>query len=94
MGSVYKTPGGDIGEVYNIIGFMPEHPIDEEQYIRDTGKKPFISGGVGIFFKAFLGYTHNPSIEEFVFYWLYFVMIYLVLARRKKKAELSMNMTS
>jgi high-affinity iron transporter len=94
MGSVYKTPGGDIGEVYNIIGFMPEHPIDEEQYIRDTGKKPFIGGGVGIFFKAFLGYTHNPSIEEFVFYWLYFVMIYLVLARRKKNAELSMNLTN
>jgi high-affinity iron transporter len=92
MGSVYKTPGGEIGEVYNIIGFMPEHPIDEEQYIRDTGKSPLIGGGVGIFFKAFLGYTHNPSFEEFAFYWLYFVMVFLILARKKKLAELSANM--
>jgi high-affinity iron transporter len=91
MGSVYKTPGGEIGEVYNIIGFMPEHPIDEEQYIRDTGNSPFIGGGVGIFFKAFLGYTHNPSFEEFAAYWLYFVIIYLMLARKKKLAELSVN---
>jgi high-affinity iron transporter len=94
IGSVYKTPGGEIGEVYNIIGFMPEHPIDEEQYIRDTGEEPLIGGGIGIFFKAFLGYTHNPSFEEFAFYWLYFAMIYLILARRKKKAELSANISS
>lgn len=91
MGSVYKTPGGEIGEVYNIIGFMPEHPIDEEQFIRDTGKEPLIGGSVGIFFKAFMGYTHNPSVEEFSAYWLYFGMVYIVLARKRKKAELAVK---
>jgi high-affinity iron transporter len=84
MGSVYKTPGGEIGEVYNSIAFMPEHPIDEEQYIRDTGKKPLISGEVGIFLRAFLGYTHNPSVEEFVIYWAYYLIVFLIIARQKK----------
>jgi high-affinity iron transporter len=84
MGSVYKTPGGEIGEVYNIIGFMPEHPIDEEQYIRDTGEKPLISGEIGIFMRAFLGYTHNPSVEEFVIYWAYYLIVFLIIARQKK----------
>lgn len=87
MGSVYRTPGGEIGEVYNITWFMPEHPIDEEQFIRDTGKEPWISGDVGIFFKAFLGYTQNPSVEEFVCYWLYFVTVYVLMARKKKVRE-------
>jgi high-affinity iron transporter len=87
MGSVYRTPGGEIGEVYNIISFMPEHPIDEIQYIRDSGEKPLIGGQVGIFFKAFLGYTHNPSAEEFAAYWLYFLTVYILLARTKKLHE-------
>jgi high-affinity iron transporter len=90
MGSVYKTPGGEIGEVYNIISIMPEHPIDEEQYIRDTGDKPLISGEVGIFLKAFLGYTHNPSTEEFAAYWFYFLIVFLLVARKKKKASLEL----
>jgi high-affinity iron transporter len=85
MGTVYKTPGGEVGEVYNIVSIMPEHPIDEEQYVRDTGKTPLISGEVGIFLKAFLGYTHNPSVEEFSAYWLYFLLVYLLIARKKKK---------
>lgn len=93
MGSVYTTPGGEIGEVYNSIAFMPEHPIDEEQYIRDTGKSPLISGDVGIFLRAFLGYTHNPSVEEFVIYWGYFLIVFIIMARQKKKA-MSLTNTS
>lgn len=92
MGSLYNTPGGEIAEVYNIIGFMPEHPIDEEQYIRDTGEKPWISGEVGIFFKAFLGYTHNPSLEEFTAYWSYYFFVFIALARKKKKMKAELDM--
>jgi high-affinity iron transporter len=84
MGSVYETPAGEIGEVYNIVGFMPEHPVDEEQYIRDTGNEPLISGQIGIFMRAFLGYTHNPSLEEFAAYWLYFLVVFLMMARKRK----------
>jgi high-affinity iron transporter len=84
MGSLYKTPGGEIGEMYNITWLMPEHPIDEEQYIRDTGQKPVISGEVGIFLRAFLGYTHNPSVEEFVVYWTYYLVVYVMMARYRK----------
>jgi len=93
MGSVYRTPGGEIGEVYNLQWFMPEHPIDEEQYIRDTGETPWVSGDVGIFLKAFLGYSHNPSVEEFVCYWLYFVVVYILLNRKKKKVGQTIKLT-
>lgn len=86
MGSLYRTPGGQIGEVYNITWLMPEHPIDEEQYIRDTGNQPVLSGDVGIFLKAFMGYSQNPSVEEFVSYWGYFFLVYIFLAREKRKA--------
>ncbi|MBO9606220.1 MAG: FTR1 family protein [Paenibacillaceae bacterium] len=85
MGSVYRTPGGEIGEVYNLTAFMPEHPLDETQYIRDTGDKPLINGQVGIFFKAFLGYTQNPSIEEFVLYWTYYLILLILIGRLKKR---------
>jgi high-affinity iron transporter len=84
MGSLYKTPGGEIGEVYNITWFMPEHPIDEEQFIRDTGDSPLLSGQIGIFFRAFLGYTHNPSLEEFAAYWLYYLVVFIMISRTKK----------
>ena len=87
IGSVYKTPGGEIGELYNLIAFMPEHPLDETQYIRDTGKHPLINGQVGIFFKAFLGYTHNPSVEEFVLYWAYYLTILVFVGVEKKREE-------
>lgn len=86
IGSLYRTPGGEIGEIYNITWFMPEHPQDEIHYIRDTGEKPLISGQVGIFFKAFLGYTQAPSLEEFAAYWLYLLTMYVLLTRRPKEA--------
>jgi len=86
MGSLYRTPGGEIGEVYNITWLMPEHPMDEEQYIRDTGSQPLVGGQVGIFFKAFLGYTQNPSLEEFLGYWLFYAGVLMLLARQKLKA--------
>jgi high-affinity iron transporter len=87
MGSLYKTPGGEIGEVYNITWFMPEHPIDEEQYIRDTGHSPMISGQIGIFMRAFLGYTHNPSLEEFVIYWFYFISVFLMMTNSSRNKQ-------
>jgi len=87
MGTVYTTPGGEVGEVYNLIAFMPEHPLDETQYIRDTGERPLVNGQIGIFFKAFLGYTHNPSVEEFVLYWTYYLVILVILGMQKKRHE-------
>ncbi|WP_139490972.1 FTR1 family iron permease [Brevibacillus dissolubilis] len=87
MGSVYTTSGGEIGELYNIAAIMPEHPVDEEHYIRDTGNHPLINGDVGIFFKAMLGYTHNPSVEEFISYWLYYVAIYFFIRIQEKAIE-------
>jgi high-affinity iron transporter len=84
MGTVYRTPGGEIGQVYNITWLMPEHPIDETNYIRDTGEHPLINGQVGIFFKAFLGYTQEPSVEEFVGYWMYYLFVFILIARQKK----------
>ncbi len=82
VGSVYRTPAGQIGELYNLASILPEHPVDEEHYIRDHGKEPLLSGDVGIFLKALLGYTHNPSVEEFVFYWLYYVVVFFLIRWR------------
>ncbi|MGO0062477.1 FTR1 family iron permease [Brevibacillus fluminis] len=82
IGSVYKTSAGEIGELYNVAAILPEHPVDEEHYIRDTGKHPLISGEVGIFLKAMLGYTHNPSVEEFCSYWLYYLVIFFLMRYR------------
>jgi high-affinity iron transporter len=82
IGSVYRTPSGEIGEVYNIVSILPEHPVDEEHYIRDYGAEPLLSGQIGIFLKALLGYTHNPSVEEFVFYWLYYIVIFFLIRWR------------
>lgn len=87
MGSLYHTSGGEIGELYNITALMPEHPVDEIQYIRDTGNHPLVNGQVGIFFKAFLGYTQNPSLEEFVVYWGYYFMLFVMLGMQKKQHE-------
>ncbi|WP_274363675.1 FTR1 family iron permease [Paenibacillus thermotolerans] len=85
LGSLYRTDGGEIGELYNITWFMPEHPQDYEHYVRDFGETPLISGQVGVFMKAFLGYTQNPSVEEFLAYWgYYFVVMFLLIWQRKK----------
>ncbi len=91
IGSVYKTAGGELGEVYNIEWFMPEHPTDYDQYVRDYGEKPLLSGQIGIFMRAFLGYTHNPSVEEFAFYWLYYIVVLglLVWQNNRRKADQS-----
>jgi high-affinity iron transporter len=89
MGSVYRTPAGDIGAVYNITGFMAEHPIDQQQYARDTGHQPLINGQIGLFLKAIAGYTQDPSVEEFTIYWGYYVLVLFLLAREKKKGEAS-----
>ncbi len=85
LGTLYRTAGGEIGELYNLTWFMPEHPIDYEQYVRDTGETPLIGGQVGIFFKAFLGYTQNPSVEEFLAYWGYYLVLFALLVRQRNK---------
>jgi high-affinity iron transporter len=90
MGSLYRTAGGEIGEVYNITAIMPEHPVDEVQYIRDTGNQPIVNGQVGIFFKAFLGYTQNPSLEEFIFYWGYYLLVFVLVGTQRKRIEKSL----
>jgi high-affinity iron transporter len=66
---------------------MPEHPLDGIQYERDTGVKPLISGQVGVFMKGIFGYTQNPSVEEFVIYWAYYIFVILLLAREKRKTQ-------
>jgi len=83
IGSVYETPGGQPGEVYNLAWLMPEHPNDEDHYIRDTGHRPLIGGQTGVFFHAFLGYSHNPSVEEVVAYCGYYILLYVLLSRRR-----------
>ncbi|MFD2614281.1 FTR1 family iron permease [Paenibacillus gansuensis] len=85
MGTLYRTSGGEIGEIYNLTWLMPEHPLDYEQYLRDAGQAPLLSGQIGIFFKAFLGYTQNPSLEEFLLYWLYYAGVLALLIREKQK---------
>lgn len=87
MGSVYRTAGGQIGEVYNLTGIMPEHPIDGIQYERDSGVKPLISGQIGLFMKSIFGYSQNPSVEEFVIYWGYYILVIMLLAREKRKSQ-------
>ena len=91
IGSVYKTSGGEIGEMYDLTWLMPEHPIDETNYIRDTGHHPLIHGQVGIFFKAFFGYTQDPSLEEFVGYWMFYGFVFVLLKRQKKLAALTVE---
>lgn len=91
MGSMYRTVGHEIGEIYNITGIMAEHPIDSQQYLRDTGQAPLINGQVGIFFKAFLGYTQNPSLEEFIGYWGYYALVVVLLAVQRKRHEKEMG---
>ncbi|WP_219834443.1 FTR1 family protein [Paenibacillus sp. R14(2021)] len=89
IGSLYKTPGGEVAAMYDLTWLLPEHPIDETNYIRDTGHHPIFHGQVGIFFKAFLGYTEDPSLEEFVGYWLYYLFVFVLIARQKKLAGLA-----
>ncbi|MBM7566526.1 FTR1 family iron permease [Paenibacillus sacheonensis] len=84
IGSVYKTPGGEIAAMYDLTWLLPEHPIDETNYIRDTGHHPVFHGQLGVFFKAFLGYSQDPSLEEFVCYWLYYVFVFILIARQKR----------
>lgn len=74
--------GTVIPHLYDLTWFMPEHPIDELHYIRDTGKEPFLSGQVGIFFKALFGYSSMPSLEQVLVYVGYFAALYLLIGRR------------
>ncbi|MBO8177293.1 MAG: FTR1 family protein [Bacillus sp. (in: Bacteria)] len=77
MGSFYTNADGRPKPVYNIIEFMPEHVQDEMHYERDTGKEVLISGQVGLFMSAMFGYSHNPSLEQLLAYWLYFLFVLL-----------------
>lgn len=86
LGTLYRTEGGEIGELYNITWLMPEHPQDYDHYVRDTGVQPLVSGEVGVFMKAFLGYSQNPSVEEFLAYWGYYFVVMFLLAWQRKRA--------
>ena len=76
-----------VPHLYDLTWLMPEHPIDEEHYIRDTGETPFISGQVGIFLKALFGYASMPSLEEFLVYWGYYLALYLVLKNKGEQSD-------
>ncbi|EMT46401.1 MULTISPECIES: FTR1 family protein [Anoxybacillus] len=77
-----KIIGSVMPHVYDITWFMPEHPIDHEHFVRDTGQEPILSGDVGIFLKALFGYSSMPSLEEVLAYIGYFVVIYLLVKTR------------
>ncbi|HEX7058010.1 MAG TPA: FTR1 family protein [Bacilli bacterium] len=79
LGSVYMTKGGQIGEVYNLVSILPEHPQDELHYIRDHGKDTLISGNVGVFLNSMFGYTQNPSVEQFAAYWIYYIVTFFLM---------------
>lgn len=87
--------GSVLPHVYDLTWFMPEHPIDYDHYLRDTGTAPLISGDVGIFLKALFGYSSMPSIEEVLAYIGYFVGILLLTSSKtagsKKKSEKTFN---
>jgi high-affinity iron transporter len=78
--------GSLMPHVYDLTWLMPEHPIDYEHYVRDTGQTPLISGDVGIFFKALFGYSSMPSLEEILVYAGYFAAVYLLVGRRDEEA--------
>ncbi|MFC4812886.1 FTR1 family iron permease [Paenibacillus sp. GCM10023250] len=89
VGSAYKTPGGQIAAMYDLTWLLPEHPVDETNYIRDTGRHPVFHGELGVFFRAFLGYSEDPSLEEFALYWLYYVFVFVMIARQRKQVSLA-----
>ncbi|MBB6177480.1 high-affinity iron transporter [Anoxybacillus tengchongensis] len=82
-----KIIGSVMPHVYDITWFMPEHPIDHEHFVRDTGQEPILSGDVGIFLKALFGYSSMPSLEEVLAYIGYFVVIYLLVKTRYHAKE-------
>jgi high-affinity iron transporter len=86
-----KIMGSVMPEAYNIAWFMPEHPIDGEQLIRDTGIHPLISGNVGIFFATMFGYSHNPSVEQVVAYIGYYVVLFAWVRFRRRRKEGEVN---
>jgi high-affinity iron transporter len=77
--------GSVIPHLYDITWFLPEHPIDYDHYLRDTGVAPLLSGDIGIFLKALFGYSSMPSLEEVIAYIGYFVGIYLLTSNRSNK---------
>ncbi|MDM5190205.1 FTR1 family protein [Bacillus sp. DX4.1] len=78
-----KILGSVMPHVYDITWLLPEHPIDYAHYLRDHGTAPLLSGDIGIFLKAFLGYSSMPSLEEILVYIGYFVVLYMLIVFKK-----------
>ncbi|PEY34283.1 iron permease [Bacillus cereus] len=78
-----KILGSVMPHVYDITWLLPEHPIDYAHYLRDHGTAPLLSGDIGIFLKAFLGYSSMPSLEEVLVYIGYFVVLYMLIVFKK-----------
>ncbi|PEA56744.1 iron permease [Bacillus pseudomycoides] len=78
-----KILGSVMPHVYDITWLLPEHPIDYDHYLRDHGTAPLLSGDIGIFLKAFLGYSSMPSLEEILAYIGYFVVLYMLIVFKK-----------
>lgn len=74
-----KILGSVMPNVYDLTWFLPEHPIDYEHYLRDTGVQPVLSDEVGNFLKVLLGYSSMPSIEEVMACIGYFIVLYLLI---------------
>jgi high-affinity iron transporter len=83
--------GSVIPHVYDLTWLLPEHPLDYEHYLRDTGNAPLISGQVGLFLKALFGYASMPSLEEILAYLGYFVVVYLLVKKSMEPSEVAAN---
>lgn len=92
LGSLLMNADGTPAAVYNIVGFMPEHYIDQVQYLRDTGNSTLISGQIGTFMGAMFGYSHNPSLEQVVAWWGYFAFAGWMLLRQNKPSKSSKSL--
>ncbi|MCY1689705.1 FTR1 family protein [Exiguobacterium sp. SL14] len=92
LGSLLMNADGTPVAVYNIVSFMPEHYIDQVQYLRDTGNSTLISGQIGTFMGAMFGYSHNPSLEQVVAWWGYFAFAGWMLLRQNKPSKSSKSL--
>jgi len=87
IGSFLSNADGTPAAVYNIVQFMPEHYIDQMQYLRDTGNTTLISGQIGTFMAAMFGYSHNPSLEQVLAWWGYFGFAGWMLFRQNRSSK-------
>lgn len=78
MGSLYP-------QVYDLNWLLPEHPVDAQHYLRETGREPLLSYHLGTFLKAMFGYSAAPSIEEVAAYLAFYAGVFALLRLRDRR---------